>query len=236
VLAEYTYPGSELDVFAAARRWKRYWSRYVAPYVRGRVLDVGAGIGSNLRFLIDRTTRWVCVEPDPALAGRLEALVAGSEWRNRCVVRHGTLESLPDLGGFDTILYIDVLEHIPDDAGELRRAAAALAAGGHLIVLSPAYPWLYSEFDAAVGHCRRYTTSALRELTPSGLRLLRVGHLDSLGILASAMNRVLLRRATPSPEQIATWDRWLVPASIVADRCSGYTVGRSIIGIWRREP
>lgn len=73
-----------------------------------------------------------------------------------------TLAALPRDSRFDTILYIDVLEHIADDRAELVEAARRLNPGGYLVVLSPAHQWLFTAFDAAIGHVRRYTAKSLR--------------------------------------------------------------------------
>jgi hypothetical protein len=132
-------------------------------------------------------------------------------------------------------MYIDVLEHIEDDAGEIAAAAARLRLGGHLIVLSPAHPWLFSPFDAAIGHWRRYTRKGLRSLGPAGCGLVRLRMLDAVGLLASAANRLLLRSAMPTAGQIALWDRGMVPVSRVIDPVLGHRVGKSVLAVWRRE-
>lgn len=225
------YPGRELELFAGARHWKEYWSAHIRPFVRGDVLEVGAGIGGNLPFL-DRGERgrWVCLEPDVRLAGELRGRTAAIAGRRYEIVG-GTLAAT---GGqrFDTILYVDVLEHIQDDAAELVAAAAQLRAGGHLIVLSPAYQALWSPFDEAVGHFRRYDRRRLLRAAPPGLQVCAVRFLDSAGILAPAANRVL-RRRVPSRLQIALWDRGLVPLSRMLDGWLNHSAGRSIVAIWR---
>ena len=136
---------------------------------------------------------------------------------------------------FDTILYIDVLEHIDDDGGELQRAAGHLAPGGHLVVLSPAHRWLFSPFDAAIGHFRRYTARDLEALTPAGVERVRTFYLDSVGMLASAANRMFLRQSMPNANQIHCWDNWMIPCSRWVDQLTGYRLGKSVVGIWRKS-
>jgi SAM-dependent methyltransferase len=219
-MPELSYAGRELDIFAYARRWKRYWSSQLRPYVQGNVLEVGAGIGANTPLLRDATRgRWLCLEPDPALASQIQ----GQD------VRVGTLG---DLGAerFDTILYIDVLEHIEDDAAELSRAMDALKPGGRVIVLSPAHQSLYSPFDASIGHFRRYDRASLSRLSPHAPE--RIFYLDSMGLFASAANRLFLRQSMPTLAQIQTWDRWIIPVSRVVDPVLGYQAGKTIVGIW----
>ncbi len=230
-MTEQHYVGGELELFAAAERWKSYWASRIAPYLRGAVLEVGAGLGSNTPLLRrGADSRWVCLEPDPALATALRAAVAPA-----AEVRTGTVASLDAGELFDCILYIDVLEHIGPDREEVEHAARHLRPGGHLIVLSPAHGWLFSPFDRAIGHYRRYTTGALRALTPATLRVERCFYLDSVGMLASAANRLLLRQSLPNAGQIRLWDRVMVPCSRLLDPCLGYSVGKSVVCVWKRE-
>src|ERR1039458_625005 len=120
----------------------------------------------------------------------------------------GTLASLTDQQ-FDTIIYIDVLEHIDNDREELNQAASHLRPGGHLIVLSPAHQRLFSPFDAAIGHFRRYNRPMLRAISPAGLRLERMRYLDCAGLILSAANMLLLRQTMPTKARLRFWDPWL---------------------------
>lgn len=230
------YVGTELEIFAAARNWKRYWSDAIAPFVGGRVLDVGAGLGATAAVFSSRTgiDAWTCLEPDSRFAAQLATRIAAGGLPTRTLARRGTLRDLDPAERFDSILYIDVLEHIRDDRGELARAAGRLAAGGRLVVLSPAHPFLFSPFDAAIGHERRYTRASLRAAAPEGLRLARLAYLDAAGFAASLGNRLVLRSAMPTPAQIAAWDRLLVPISRRLDPWLGFRAGKSVLGVWTR--
>jgi len=147
----------------------------------------------------------------------------------------GFLSGIVPKDSIDTFIYIDVLEHIEDDHSELAAAAALLRQGGRVIVLSPAFNLLYSAFDKTIGHFRRYNRTMFRALTPSGCRLEKLVYLDSVGAFTSLINRFLLAQSMPTVEQIVFWDRWIIPIAKWIDRLIGYRVGRSILGIWRRE-
>ncbi len=225
---EFAYAGTELALFEKAVNWKSYWREQVTPYIGGHVLEVGAGIGANTKLLAGLPhKRWTSLEPDISLAAQIQKLSR----------RHRTLPvmlaDLPAKNRFDTILYIDVLEHIEADRAELKEAAARLKPGGHLIVLAPAHPFLYTPFDAAIGHYRRYTRASLRAVAPAILTEIRVAYLDCAGMLASAANRVLLRSAMPSERQILLWDGRLIPLSRKMDSVFGWRIGKSVIGVWR---
>jgi hypothetical protein len=227
------YPGTELELFATATNWKRYIAALITPYIGERVLDVGAGIGGHVPFLCRHCVReWVCLEPDARLASRLARRIADGELPALCRVSTGTLDQLGASGLFSTVLYLDVLEHIAEDQKELAKAANRLTAGGSLIVLAPAHQFLFSAFDRAIGHYRRYSASSLRALAPPGCHLAAWRMLDSAGFFASLTNRLLLGSATPSTRQVAFWDKVLVPASRRLDPLFGYHFGKSILARW----
>ncbi len=224
------YAGAELAIFAKARNWKSYFRSRLREHIRGEVLEVGAGLGATTHvFDAVPVDRWVCLEPDPAMSLRLRAEMGGAA---RFEVITGTVSDLAPGRAFDAVLYIDVLEHIEDDRAELARAGARLRQGGALIVLSPAHQWLFTPFDQAIGHYRRYTVDTLRALSPPGLRLGRLFYLDSVGLFASLANRLLLKQSMPTEKQILTWDRAIVPLSRRVDRILRYQFGKSVVAVW----
>jgi SAM-dependent methyltransferase len=234
----FEYVGDELDVFAHATRWKDYFGSQLRPVIQGDVLEVGAGIGSSAAALGSPSVQsWTALEPDPRMAEALERRLQACGALHGFSARRfqGTIRSLEASPRFDAILYIDVLEHIEDDRGEIEQAARRLRPGGRLCVLSPALSWLFSEFDAGIGHHRRYDRASLVALTPPRTRLRWVRYLDSVGIAASLANRFLLRSPTPTRSQIEVWDRLLVPLSRPLDRLLCYRVGRSIAAVWERD-
>jgi 2-polyprenyl-3-methyl-5-hydroxy-6-metoxy-1,4-benzoquinol methylase len=147
----------------------------------------------------------------------------------------GGTESISTPASFDAVLYVDVLEHIDDDAAEMRRALGLLRPGGRLVVMSPAHQWLFTPFDKSIGHFRRYTRRTLAAVGPPGASLTRLRYLDSAGLLASLGNKLLLRSAMPTRRQIAFWDRVLVPMSRGIDVVLFHSIGKSVLGVWRRD-
>jgi protein-L-isoaspartate O-methyltransferase len=227
----------ELPLFEGAHHWRTYWSDMIRPYVGGNVLEVGAGIGSATKVLANEAvSRWVCLEPDAENFRSLQSKVSSGQLPWQCTCHHGDLRSIGASERFDTILYIDVLEHIRDDVGELALAADRLQSGGRLVVLSPAHQMLFTEFDRAIGHYRRYSQSSLLATAPPNLRPIRIFYLDSVGMAASLGNRLLMHAAEPPEWSIWMWDRIFVPASRTIDKCLFHTVGKTVVGVWRRNP
>lgn len=229
------YVGTELELFAAANNWKRYLASRLSQHIRGRVLEVGAGIGSNPKYLINpAVNEWVCLEPDRELASQIPAHVVDGVHDVRLKVLAARTSDLPDSEMFDVILYIDVLEHVEADRDELARAVSLLRPGGKLVVLAPAYDWLYSEFDRAIGHFRRYTRNSLTDVAPQAVQVVQSFYLDSAGLLASIANRLFLKQTAPSKNQVQLWDRVLVTTSRALDRLFCNAFGKSVVVVWKR--
>ena len=233
--SEFRYTG-ELDLFESARNWKAYWGSVVSGYLGSRVLEVGAGTGSTIRQLGPRRADiWVSLEPDARLAERMRRDRDIGHLPRFVDIRIGTVADLGPTDQFDTALYVDVLEHIEDDRLELERASEHLVEGGHLVVLAPAHQFLFTPFDAAVGHFRRYNRASLLGLTPSSMTPVFSSYLDSVGLLASLGNRLALKSATPSQRQIRFWDAVLVRASRVLDPLTLHRFGKSVLVVWRKS-
>lgn len=229
------YIGQELDIFAHAIEWKKYWSSQIRPYILGDVLEVGAGLGVNTPFLKSvHVSSWTCLEPDPELYMRMHGSFMAQPQLADCQHKIGTTEVLGSDPRFDTILYIDVLEHIEDDHAELQRAGHLLRVEGRIIVMVPAHQWLYTAFDRAIGHHRRYTRLSLSHCLDGDFETERLCYLDSAGILASSVNRLFLRREMPKLSEIEFWDRFLIPASRILDPLTFHRIGKSLLGVWKK--
>lgn len=235
-MSDFSYIGDELDLFSKAKNWKVYWRTQIIPFLQGSVLEAGAGIGSNTRLLFNNKVKsWICLEPDGRLLETLKSNLLRDPDLNNIQAVSGTLSDLEKTARFDSIIYIDVMEHIETDKKELAMAASKLNQGGFLVVLSPAHPWLFSEFDARIGHFRRYTKKSLKFVAPPELKLCRLRYLDCCGLAASLANRLLLRQGMPTLSQIRFWDTFLVPPSRLLDPLLGYTAGKSVLSVWQKR-
>jgi SAM-dependent methyltransferase len=224
------YVGGELPLFLEARNFHRYYLDLFEPWLRGRVLEVGGGLGALTESLLERDVGAITVcEPDVELAARLAERVGC----RADVVVGGLRDVPPDRGAFDAVLYVDVLEHIEDDQAELVAAVGRLSPGGALLVGGPAHDWLFSSFDAAIGHHRRYDRGRLRALIAGcpTLDLVRFAYFDCLGVLLSLGNRWIGDQRMPSPRQIQFWDRLVLPMSRHLDRLLAHRVGKSFVAV-----
>ncbi len=227
------YPGDELVLFQHAKKWKKYFSQQIKPFIKGSVLEVGAGIGATTLLLNDDTTeKWLLLEPDKEMAAELKKKIQTKKLPANCQLQTGTIDNV--ISTFDTIIYIDVLEHIEKDAEEMKKAAAHLNPGGHVIILSPAFQYLYSPFDKAIGHHRRYTKKTIRNITPSELHLTSSRYYDSFGYFAALLNKLFLRQKYPTRQQVLFWDNRMIPVSRITDNIFFHSFGKSIIAVWKK--
>ena len=235
MMATNDYIGNELELFQHAKNWKAYYGKFIRPHLKGKVLEVGAGIGGTALTLCDGSQeKWICLEPDNKLLDEIHKKITNKQLPPICQAVQGILSDLSLEEKFDVIIYIDVVEHIEKDKSELELAAKYLKKGGKLIVLVPAHEFLYSPFDKAIGHYRRYNKQTLTDISPSELQTKTVFYLDSVGLLASTANKLFLKQSYPTLQQIKTWDNLLVPVSRIIDPVIGRAIGKTVVGIWEK--
>ena len=195
-----------LDDLARARNYNAWLFDRVRPYLGARVLDAGAGIGTFVELAAAAGSDVTALEPDPVFAARLRARLPGT------TVVEVPAESLPPaLGGFDTVVCLNVLEHVERDADALERFRDALLPGGRLLLLVPAHPHLYGYYDRAAGHVRRYSKGSLRRLLEgSGFAVETLRHVNPVGALGWLAGVRLRRRDAWPSSEFRTFDR-LVP-------------------------
>ena len=150
-------------------------------------------------------------------------------------MRVETLDTLPTQLKFDSILYIDVIEHIEDDFHELARASNHLKPNGVVIIIAPAHNCLFSEFDSMIGHFRRYNKANLMAIVPEGLSVVSMEYLDSVGLFASLANKLFLKQRIPTLKQIRTWDSLMVPVSKKIDRVLCCQFGKTILAVLEKS-
>lgn len=231
-MTNFNYTGDELHTFEKAVNWKNYWVHMIRPHFGHHVLEIGAGLGANTSALKNIPfERWLCVEPDSLLCDKIIDKQAKGLISNKVEIYNGTASQIVSPNPFDTIIYIDVLEHIENDRLELETASRLLVDGGKIIILSPAHLFLYSPFDKKIGHFRRYNQKMLADIVPSKMSIIQSQYLDSVGFFASLANRLLLKQTDPTISQILFWDRVLVPMSKILDRLILFKAGKSILNV-----
>jgi SAM-dependent methyltransferase len=223
-----------LRAMARAQRYNAWIYRTLEPYLGERVLEVGSGIGNLTRFLEGRELL-VLSDVEPRYLERLRNLYRGRRGIELVQLDLGGDGDPTELSGYrlDTIVATNVLEHIADDRGALRRLARVLVSGGRLIVLVPRGMKLFGSIDRAIGHYRRYEEAQLREaFEQAGFELEGVHHFNTLGRPVWWLFSSLFGRRSLAPPALAGMNLF-VPLARLADRVLG-TPGLSLIAIGRK--
>jgi SAM-dependent methyltransferase len=221
-----------LERLDEAGNFNRWVGDAIRPFVRGRVLEVGCGTGTYTQLLAGWADEVVALDIDPYFAAAARARFAD---RPRVRVIEADARKLPELGRFETIVMLDVLEHIEDDAGMLAMLAERLAETGRLVLKVPALQCLYGALDAAIGHHRRYSRRSLAAAAGrAGLSLADCRPFNLAAAPGWWLNGRLLGRTHPPEAQLRLYDR-LVPVFRLIDRLTGPLVGTSLIATAQRR-
>ena len=201
--------GRTLEVFADTPRLNRWLYSKLEPHVRGEVLEIGSGIGNLSRLIVERATRVTLSDMEPHY---LEELRRDFATDDRVSVSLYDLDAPPPpeiaARRFDTIVAVNVIEHIADDKAAVATLAGLLNPGGKLLVYVPACPFAYGSLDRALGHHRRYTPAMLTELlSGAGLRSEPPAYMNFFGLFGWAFNGRILGRDRLSPLQLALFER-----------------------------
>ena len=220
-----------LAVLAEVYHYNHWVFDSVRDFLRGPVVEVGAGVGNITQFLLN-LPRVVCLEPFGPYRDYLRRRFAPH--RNMQVLAHA-VEDCPNddvpPGQFDSVLCLNVLEHIADDAGALERMGRLVGPGGRVIVLVPALPCLYGEMDGAMGHVRRYTLGSLRRaFAAAGLRPVRGRYMNFVGAAGWFWHGRVRRKSTVPESATKLFDR-MVPFISAAERLLPPPLGQSAVMI-----
>ena len=215
-------------------RYNRWMWQQLEPYVGRRVLEVGSGVGNMTRFLISRD-RVVATDLD---AKYLQILHHLFDEYPQVTIGPFDLNGGPPPGGaqsFDTVLCLNVLEHIEDDLRALRAMHDVLDPGGRLVLLVPALARLYGSLDRALDHFRRYERADLLDkLAAAGFTIEASRFFNLIGVIGWYVNSRILRRTTFPPVQLALYDR-LVPLFRLESRLH-LPFGMSLIVVAQKSP
>lgn len=232
---EFSYSGTELDALTEARNYYSWLLHRFSPHLGRRVIEVGAGIGTFSEFLLraEGVSELTLLEPAENTYPRLHERFLGNP---RVRTLRGYLEDhAGDLSG-DSLVSVNVLEHVPDDEAFLRDAHRALVPGGKVLLFVPALGQIYGTLDEAFEHYRRYTRGMLASrLERAGFRPLRVSYMNLPGIFSWLVAGKLLRKRTLSPADVRLYDSWVIPwVRRLEDRWEA-PVGQSLLAIAQKD-
>lgn len=229
------YPGHDLEAMSVADRYNREIVSAFSPFLGERSIEVGAGIGNISVLLLERELEHLhVVEPDRVMHARISERLRG---RTRVTVHRGFLSTVvaqDRVGGADSVVSVNVLEHVEEDIAELTLMRSVLRPGGHLCLWVPALPALYSDFDRALGHYRRYRKAELAaKVREAGFRTLRIEYRDIVGMAAWFLACRVLGLGL-SPGKMRIYDRVVVPLTAGIERRLRLPVGKNLLVVARK--
>ena len=230
------YEGSDLEALSVLPAYYDWIVGCFYPYLHGHGIEFGAGIGTVAARLRPHLERLDLVEPSPNLLPRLHDRFAGdgavSIFGDALEDRIG---ALPD-GGRDVAVLVNVLEHIEDDAAALGELRRIVRVGGHVLIFVPALAFLYSAFDRAIGHHRRYHKDDLaRRVTDAGLVVVKAHYFDLCGIIPWWLVNTVGGRTAISPGLSGLYGSLVVPVMRRVESAVRPPVGKNIVLVARRD-
>jgi len=232
---QWSYTGRELESMAFAMKYHQWILDVFRPFLGKRIVEVGAGSGSFSELLLATGPEQLdAIEPSanlyPLLAERLLKVDPDCIGHARRGTLTDTLESIRKTGTPDSVIYVNVLEHIEDDAAELLTIHSLLEPGGHVLIFSPAHPWLMGSMDHELGHYRRYTmTDLVGKCKAAGFTIRLSSYFDMLGIVPWWLKYCVLRSRTMEPAAVRFYDRYAVPMSRLLESVIQPPMGRNVI-------
>jgi SAM-dependent methyltransferase len=196
IYAEDEHGGEILDRLTRAPRFTRWMADVIEPYMGDRVLEIGAGTGNMSVHLMPRSIYWA-TDVNPNYLDYLVTLRPTRPYMRVAYTNATEPGTFPTAQSFDTVVCLNVVEHVPDDLAVLQNIRSVLVEGGRAIILVPCGPWLYGTLDEVLGHCRRYTSEQLVAVaTKARFEVETVLKFNRPGVPAWWLNGRVLQRRT----------------------------------------
>ncbi len=229
------YYGKDLEAMSFAKNYHRWILDEFREFIGKNVAEVGAGTGNFSEFLIDSgIENLAAFEPSENMFSQLSEKFKSNK---KVSCKNSYFEDQSHLYNnvFDSIMYINVLEHIENDSEALKHAHQSLRPNGHLLIFVPALKFLFSELDKKVGHFRRYTKGELENvITSSGFNMKTIKYVDIAGIIPWYIAFVLLKKTTTT-SNVSAYDKLIVPIMKKIELNITPPIGKNLIAIAQKK-
>ena len=226
------YAGKDLEAMSFAVNYHRWILSIFAPYLGSRVVEVGAGTGSFSELLLERRLESLSlVEPSSAMYQQLCRRVGESQnVKTYNDIFENVAERIRSGERPDSIIYVNVLEHIADDVHELNVINKTLDAGGRIFIFVPALRWLHGSYDRAINHFRRYTRTELeKKCVASGFKVTESRYFDLLGVLPWWVKYKVLQSNNMEPGAVRFYDQRVVPIARTLESSVTPPIGKNVL-------
>lgn len=235
-----TYVGKDLEAMDFAENYHRWILNELSPHLGSRIVEVGAGIGAFSKLLLARAPdELTLVEPSPMFDQLIETVRPESFPKTALRSYNSTFRSVAEMiAGLkpESVVYVNVLEHIEDDVAELSAVYAALQRGGNCLIFVPAFMALYGEFDRHVGHFRRYSKSELEtKCKAAGFRISKIYFFDVVGFFPWWIKYKLLRSKSLESSAVKVYDKLVVPIASRIEPIIRAPFGKNLIAVAEKQ-
>jgi len=226
---KFEYTGNDLEIMSCAKNYNLWILDNFSPYINGKVIEVGGGLGNLSELIAKQCKSLISVEPDEA---NYNIICNKLQNQNHVEVFLGFLcDFLKEKQTTaDCILYINVLEHIENEIEELSLAKAALNPNGYICVFVPALQMLYGAVDKQVGHYRRYSKKHLIDLFENQLnmKIVKINYFDILGVIPWYILSCVLKLTGQNPTTVKIYDKLIVPVMSRIEKHLKLPLGKNI--------
>ena len=219
------YDGWELKFFDLANIFRDYQYNFIKKHIYGKICEVGPGNGVTCEKYKKKSDNISLFEPS-----KKQFLVLKNKFKNQKKIKVFNKLFKKNTTKYNSILYLDVLEHIKYPKKEISNSFQSLKKNGKLIICVPAFQHLYSQFDKDVGHVKRYSINSFRkEIKNIKYNSIKFSYIDSVGYFVSLLSKLLSGNYKSNfKTKIIIWN-YLVQISKILDKILFYKIGKSLI-------
>jgi len=221
----------DLEQMTRAVNYLEYQYRMIKPHLGKRIMEIGSGIGTFTARLLRIAEIVVSIEPNKYCFGKLQDDLGCNK---SLVLVNKKIEEChcPELQSYlpDTIICLNVLEHIEDDSATIENFYRILKPGGKLLLVVPSPDWAFGVIDRAVGHFRRYSRNQLSSLVKkNGFREVYTRYYNPIGLVGWLWNGKVAGIVKQSDRQIYIFDRLVIPLQSFIEKWIKFPLGQSLL-------
>lgn len=231
-MSDVVYVGKDLEAMSFAVKYHKWILNDFEPYIGRNIVEVGAGTGDFSTLLLSKPIETLTlIEPSEMfeqLSNNIRSETISVRFHKNIFA--DVSEEIGSSTKPDTIIYINVLEHIENDADELRLIFNCLQPGGRALIFVPALPQLYGEFDRQIGHFRRYLKGELTEKSKAAGFLVQVAkYFDFVGMIPWFVKYKIFRSDSLEGSLIKLYDQYVVPLNRAIEGFAAPPVGKNLL-------
>lgn len=228
------YPGKDLEAMSFAVKYHRWLLDEFRPFIGKNIVEVGAGKGSFSEMLLEAKPESLSLVEPSEMFVDLQRNIPANNNGTRVSFYHSIFEAArPEIVSAsrpDTIIYVNVLEHIEDDERELSLIREALSDGGRCLIFVPAMRALFSEFDRDLGHFRRYRKGELEnKVKNAGFKVMRSKYFDLAGVAPWFVKYRILKSRSLGGGAVSLYDNLVVPIMRHVESIVSPPIGKNIL-------